>query len=360
ENTLLVKVENDFILMGSRTDDNETRFEGDKIYAATGVGYDDPEVGWHHCPPGMGIYQDMFVEIREPLFIHDVFVRPNLTEQRAEAWVEVWNCDFHPQELALRFSLYGQNFEQTLFENLRLEPSFTAQDGDTPTALNAEAGQNYFKLEFDLPDPHIWSPETPWLYQLQLTLETKGQDLDTATQQFGMRDFIQDEHSEPKGRFYLNGAEIRLRGANTMGHLQQCVFKKDWDQLIDDILLAKICNMNFLRLTQRPVQPEIYDYCDRLGLMTQTDLPLFAVLKRNQFCEAVRQAEEMERLVRPHACNIMVSYINEPFANGWNKPHRHLIRDELENFFTAASLVIRQANPERVIKTVDGDYDPPA
>ena len=68
--------------------------------------------------------------------------------------------------------------------------------------------------------------------------------------------------------------KIRLRGANTMGFMQVDVKNKDWDQLIDDILLAKICNLNFLRLTQRPVQPEIYEYCDKLGLMTQTDLPL--------------------------------------------------------------------------------------
>jgi beta-galactosidase/beta-glucuronidase len=65
-----------------------------------------------------------------------------------------------------------------------------------------------------------------------------------------------------------------------MGHEQQCVAKEEWDQLRDDILLAKICNMNFLRITQRPVQPEVYDYCDMLGLMTQTDLPLFGVLSR--------------------------------------------------------------------------------
>ena len=136
--------------------------------------------------------------------------------------------------------------------------------------------------------------------------------------------------------------------------------RRDWDQLIDDILLAKICNMNFLRLTQRPVQREVYEYCDRLGLMTQTDLPLFGCLRRNQFCEAVRQAEEMERLVRPHACNIMVSYINEPFPNGIGRPHRNLTRPELEDFFEMASRAVRMSNPDRVIKSVDGDYDPPA
>ena len=38
--------------------------------------------------------------------------------------------------------------------------------------------------------------------------------------------------------------------------------------------------MNYLRLTQRPVQPEIYEWFDKLGLLNQTDLPLFGSLRR--------------------------------------------------------------------------------
>jgi len=117
--------------------------------------------------------------------------------------------------------------------------------------------------------------------------------------------------------------------------------------------------LNYWRLTQRPVQPEVYDYCDRLGFMTQSDLPLFAVLRRNQFAEGVREAGEMERLVRSHPCNIMVTYINEPFAAAWGKPWRHLMRKDLESFFRACDEAVRLENPDRVIKAVDGDYDPP-
>ena len=60
-----------------------------------------------------------------------------------------------------------------------------------------------------------------------------------------MRSFRMDDASEPKGRLFLNGREIRLRGANTMGFEQQDVMQRDWDNCIDDILLAKICHMNF-------------------------------------------------------------------------------------------------------------------
>ena len=52
KNSILVKVENDFSTLGSPDGGGEKRI-GDKIYAASGLGWDDPDRGWHHCPPGM-------------------------------------------------------------------------------------------------------------------------------------------------------------------------------------------------------------------------------------------------------------------------------------------------------------------
>jgi len=367
ENVLVVKVENDFIQMGSRTVESRTEFQGEKIYAASGPGYDEPLVGWHHCPPGMGIYQNVSVEARTRLHLHDVFVRPLPEQAGAEAWVEVFSGDVAPTNVVLELAVFGQNFAQTVFTN-RLFNGRTVEvagEGDVAKAPEDTSrlwrGVNYFRVPFDLPQFRAWELESPWLYQLQVKLrDPSGRLLDVQKRQFGMRSFRMDTEGEPKGRMFLNGRPLRLRGANTMGFEQQDVIQGKFDQLRDDILLAKICNMNFFRLTQRPVQPEVYDYCDRLGLMTQTDLPLFGVLRRSQFVEAVRQAEEMERLVRSHPCNIMDTYINEPFPNGRNEPHRHLTRPELESFFVAADHAVLLANPDRVTKAVDGDYDPPS
>ncbi|MGH7979343.1 MAG: glycoside hydrolase family 2 TIM barrel-domain containing protein, partial [Limisphaerales bacterium] len=367
-NSLVVKVENDHVCMGSIGGVNGQTLDGDKIYAATGLGYNDPKLGWHHCPPGMGIYQGVRIEARSRLFIRDLFVRPLADEGCAEAWIEVYNCDLNNAPVSFSLSLFGQNFKTVVFRDRRVQPTTTGIRGhgdlnkDLKPVIDklAAPGVSQFRLSFEIPRARRWDPATPWLYQLQVKLLGEDDAVGNArSQQFGMRTFRQDETSTPKGRFYLNNRKIRLRGANTMGHEQMCVFRKDWSQLIDDILLAKLCNMNFLRLTQRPVQREVYEYCDRLGLMTQTDLPLFGCLRRNQLCEAVRQAEEMERLVRPHPCNILVTYINEPFPNGQGRPHRNLTRDELEQFFDMASRTVRMSNPERVIKYVEGDYDPP-
>jgi len=348
ENILVVRVENDAICMGNDSWGADGHlYHGDKIYAATGMGYDDPEIGWHHCPPGMGIYQDVYVDIREKMHIADIFVRPFLSEKKAEAWLEVESTYQLQNDATLEFSIFGQNFRQVVTLPQR-------------HAVNIGPTRNYYRFPVEIKNPKAWNPDSPWLYQIQVRLFDKdGKLLDTAKQQFGMRDFKLDTDSIPKGNFLLNGRGLKLRGANEMGYIQQCVAKKEWGKLRDAILLAKICNMNFLRLTQRPVQPEIYELCDKLGLMTQTDLPLFGMMRRNQFCEGVRQANEMERLVRSHPCNIMVTYINEPFPNAADRAHRQLTADELDMFFRACDQAVRLANPDRLIKHVDGDYDPP-
>ena len=361
KNTLKVELANDFIYRGTTTAGEMGHvlglpvIEGDKLYAATGIGYDDPEVGWHHCPAGMGIYGDVFVEIRNTIHITDVYVRPLAEESAAELWLEVENALRTPKKVNLQMSLYGDNFQETVFENLTYEPVSAGIE------LLAGYGKNVYKVRISVPNPRIWDLETPWLYELQVAVTENGTILDQNRVSFGMRSFTQDVESKTKGMFYLNGRKIRLRGANTMGFEQLDVLREDFDQLIDDILLAKICNMNYWRLTQRPVQDEVYAYCDRLGLMTQTDLPLFSVMRRSKFCEGVRQAEEMIRMVRKHPCNIMLTYINEPYGNvePGTRPHRHMTRPEMEDFFKACDLVLKFNCPDCVIKHVDGDFEPP-
>lgn len=367
KNCVKIELYNDYVYMG-RNLDSGGKAEGDKLYAATGLGWDDPELGWHHCPPGMGIYDRVYIEIRNRISISDIFVRDG------EIWVDVINDDYIAKNVEFNVSVYGQNFDQAVIKNMHYKPSTskTVGMGDSLTEASvgdmlgkaidmpAFKGQNTYIIPFKIDNPKIWDLDSPYLYQVQIELLENGILRDKKAKQFGMRKFWQDTSEKIKGMFYLNGRKIRLRGANTMGFEQQAVMRNDIDQLIDDILLAKICNMNFLRLTQRPVQDKVYEYCDKLGLMTQTDLPLFGCMRRTKFSEGIRQAEEMEKIIRNHACNVIISYINEPFPNANNEPHRHLNRQELESFFECLDRAVKLHNPDRVIKHVDGDYDPPS
>lgn len=375
DNTLTIELENDYVMKGNRSEADATPYCGDKIYAATGPGYDDPQLGWHHCPPGMGLLDTVQIEVRSNVFLHSAFART--LDNDIEFWIEAYSCVYKEQNISFSLSVYGQNCEQIVVENMQIVPS-TGQElglGDTYSQVLARRegtlntslplpcmkGRNLYKVRIPASELKWWSPSEPWLYQLQLKLMGEnGLVVDTLSTQFGRRTFTQDTSSEQKGAFYLNGNPIRLRGANTMGFEQLDVMRGDYEQLADDILMAKLCNMNFLRITQRPVQQKIYEYCDQLGMLVQTDFPLFGCLRRQQFCEAIRQVEEMERHIRAHVSCILVTYINEPFPNASNHPNVNLERKELEQFFTAADITIHLNNPDRVIKHVDGDYDPPS
>jgi len=352
ENTLVVQVDNDYPTLGEVNDPKYPNIIGDKIYGATGPGFDDPDAGWHHDPPGMGIYQPVTVEVRPRVHIHDIFVRPLPDEKTAEALIEVWNCDVQNNEVQIKFSVYGLNFTQQVI---------AAQKVEKPDA--ACPGESFYRVRFPMTGFRSWSPDTPWLYDFQVTVSSsKAGTTDNAHRQFGMRSFCMNEEGDHKGHFFLNGQEIRLRGANTMGFEQQDVMRGDSNQLRDDLLLAKIAHMNYLRITQRPVQEEVYDMADRLGLMIQTDFPFFAHMRPNQLGESLREVGEMERLIRPHPSCILVTYINERFGDkkAKGKIAWRMNRTEQDEFFRAADEVVHQANPDRVIKSVEGDYDPPA
>jgi hypothetical protein len=344
-NTLVVEVHNDYSMMGV----GGTKLDGDKMYAATGPGWDDPYSGWNHCPPGAGIYNSVYLEERQQLFIQDVFVRPNVDDGFLEVWIDAINTTNRVME----------NFEL----NLEILPRNFTDQGMGPISFQvpyAGPGINYYRYKVDFTSFRLWEPEAPYLYTARVEVMNGSVCIDAQDRNFGMRKFHMDELDTPKGTLYLNNQPVILRGANEMGHLQQCVMTNDFDQLIDDILIAKLANMNFYRITQRPVQEEIYDYFDMLGMMHQCDLPTFGFIRRNQFVEGVRQAADMERLIRSHPSSVMVSLINEPSrTEKRRKGHRHLHRNELEAFFVAARQAIFVENPDRVVKNADGDYNPP-
>lgn len=348
ENILAIRIENESPTLGLKSWAGPD-IDGNKIYAATGLGWDEPAVGWTHCPPGAGIWQKVWLEGRSEICLTHLTVLPDCDNGEIQARIELDQPHLENRPFQLKAAIQPRNFEG---------PS---HHFDKITVRPAGPGKNTFYVRLPLPDFRTWTPETPFLYLFRVWAQSSDGQEDCLETSFGMRKFEMDESRETKGTYYLNGNEILLRGANTMGHLQRAAFEGNHDQIVEDILIARVTGLNFLRLTQRPVQPEIYDYCDRLGMMVQTDLPLFGFLRRNQAEEALRQVGEMERLIVNHPSNIVVSYINEPFcAASMEKDHRHLRKEELDLFLEAAVRVNHLHNPQRVIKPVEGDYCPPS
>jgi len=363
KNSLLVRAANDGSPIGTTPpyQSGKNFIFGTKLAASGGPGWNDPYLGWNCTPVGFGLWQRVWLEARSNSFVNAIFVRPDIAKKKAEVWLEL---GFAAQEenVQLSYSLFGQNFNAAVISNAAVPREF--QSGSVPQFLSPPRDTlcktpliRMVKFSFAIPQKHwrLWTPQEPWLYQLQVKVRRGGKAIDEKQQQAGMRSFVQSEVSTPKGRFYLNGKEIRLRGANTMGNLMQCVMRRDFKQLTRDILLAKIAHNNFWRMTQQPCQSEVYDYFDKLGMMAQSDMPAFCYIpteKRNEF---LRQAGALFRMVRSHPSNIMVSYINEPYTGTRDNIPRLSAAQEVRLFRACDSLIVH-VNPEQVTKWADGDY----
>ena len=211
--TLSVRVENDYIFMSNDDPPADagtpgTFHQGDKLYAATGLGYDDPLHGWHHCPPGMGICQPVYLEHRSPIFISDIFVRPIIELDRAELWVEIESSGIDEHHVSVEYSIYGRNFEERVVEGVRYDPAILEHHGSGDVdrgeamvkPLLMGPGVNYLRIPVDMPNPRLWTPAEPWLYSAQIAaIDEHGDKMDESAVQFGMRSFLIDEGGGPKG-----------------------------------------------------------------------------------------------------------------------------------------------------------------
>lgn len=116
-------------------------------------------------------------------------------------------------------------------------------------------------VEFNLPTvaPRHWHPDSPHLYELEITIYRDGALLDRDTTIFGFRTF------ETRGnRFYLNGKPYWLRGAN---HFPHGLRPNDRELARSFITLARAGNVRATRFHVAPLTKTWAEEADRQGLL---------------------------------------------------------------------------------------------
>ncbi|WP_353121404.1 glycoside hydrolase family 2 TIM barrel-domain containing protein [Dysgonomonas capnocytophagoides] len=113
-----------------------------------------------------------------------------------------------------------------------------------------------------------WTPEIPNLYCVQFTLTDNGKVKHIVKERIGFRTI---EVREGDG-MYVNGQRVMMRGVNRHSFRPETgrtLSKKD---NYDDVKLIKEMNMNAVRLSHYPSDPEFLDACDELGLYVMVEL----------------------------------------------------------------------------------------
>ena len=123
--------------------------------------------------------------------------------------------------------------------------------------------------DFTVSHPALWTAETPHLYTAVFTLKDEhGKALHVERERFGFRTI---EYRASEG-VYINGQRVIFKGVNRHSFRPESGRTLSKAKNIEDVRLIKSMNMNAVRLSHYPADPEFLDACDSLGLYVENEL----------------------------------------------------------------------------------------
>lgn len=201
------------------------------------------------------------------------------------------------------------------------------------------ANEPYF---LPVPDAKLWSPETPTLYDLKLTLLGSRSE-DTVTSYFGMRQMHLGKDKSGVTRLFLNGKPYFQFGPLDQGFWPDGIYTAPTDDALKfDIQAAKKMGCNMLRKHVK-VEPErFYTWCDKLGILVWQDMPSGEFEKAGGKTGYEREWPRIIQARWNHPSIVMWV----PFNEGWGQYDTARITD-----------LTRQTDPSRLVDNPSGWTD---
>jgi beta-galactosidase/beta-glucuronidase len=160
--------------------------------------------------------------------------------------------------------------------------SFQANEGDTIICKIIDNKKTIAEqkkpideiFDFKLESPKKWSPDNPFLYDIELKLIRNDKSIDSVTSYFGMRKISVEKDKNGVKRFYLNNKPIFLMGMLDQGFWPEGLYTPSSDEALKfDIDMAKKMGFNLLRKHVKVESERWYYHCDRLGMLVWQDMP---------------------------------------------------------------------------------------
>ena len=195
----------------------------------------------------------------------------------------------------------------------------------------AVANFSLFTFHFSLSTPHLWSPEDPYLYTVELQVLDGKKSLDGGSVRMGIR----KAEFQGKDGFWLNGKPYhQLVGGNRHQDFAYVGNALPNSQQWRDVMRLKQAGMTIIRSAHYPQDPSFMDACDELGLFIIVPTPGWQFWNKDpKWGEMVHQnTRDIIRRDRNHPCVLMW----EPILNETRYP---------EDFALKALQITREEYP---------------
>jgi len=126
----------------------------------------------------------------------------------------------------------------------------------------------------NVPDAQLWSPETPFLYDLEISLTRQGVVTDQVKSYFGMRKISTKRDNNGIVRLQLNNKDYFQFGPLDQGWWPDGLYTAPTDEaLLYDIQKTKDFGFNMIRKHVKVEPARWYYHADRLGILIWQDMP---------------------------------------------------------------------------------------
>ena len=116
---------------------------------------------------------------------------------------------------------------------------------------------------FVVRNPHLWSPDDPYCYELKAELKEEGEIIDQKTVNYGIRSFSYDAENG----FVLNGKPLLINGA-CVHHDDGVLGAMAFDAAeIRKVRQMKEAGFNLIRTSHNPTTRAFLDACDSIGML---------------------------------------------------------------------------------------------
>ena len=205
-----------------------------------------PEGVWYTC--SSGIWQTVWIEPVPEAHIEQISVVPDVDESMITVKVTAAGTDEKHRVLIV------------------------ASDGNRLS--NAKLGKPGEAIEVKIPHPKLWSPDSPHLYDLKVSLLREGKYLDRIESYFGMRKVSlgPDEHGVT--RILLNDEPLFQYGLLDQGFWPDGLYTAPTDAALKyDIEMTQKLGFNLIRKHVKVEPARWYAWCDRMGMLVWQDMP---------------------------------------------------------------------------------------
>ncbi len=146
-------------------------------------------------------------------------------------------------------------------------------DGDKTVTVVQDETEPGRPLTIQLVNPLLWSPETPHLYDLSVSLLDEREEVDMVKSYFGMRKFSLCQDTNGRPRFCLNNQPLFLYGPLDQGYWPDGLYTPPTDDAMQwEIDFLKDAGFNMLRKHIKIEPARYYYHCDRKGIIVWQDM----------------------------------------------------------------------------------------